>query len=134
MTKEVVDGSFHAFLCPKCGAECLKEKGQGYGRPFSHLKTCFGGSLEALYHKASKLALTGRQADVIPLMRAAGATEKDKAATQWINLIVEKSLPISCTRDPTFRKFSKYSEYPMTEQLLKPVLFKLKQLVELYVR
>ena len=102
-TKEVVNGSFHAYLCPKCGAESLKEKGQGYGRPFSHMKSCYGSTLLPLYQKASKMALMGHPPqEIINLMRAAGATTKERAIADWISLIVDKSLPLNYVEDPCF--------------------------------
>ena len=55
-------------------------------------------------------------------MKAAGATSKDQALVDWIDVIVGKCLPLSCVED------QKCADALISARTLKATLFKLEKI------
>ena len=88
------------YACPKKGncinsnGEIAFQKGKGFTNPCNHLKSCLAhGSLEEL-HKTYSINVEREQSEISNFFNPiVNLTIKEKEMIQWVQLIVDESLP-----------------------------------------
>ena len=107
--------------------EIFFQKGKGWTNPCSHLKTCLChgkmSELHAMYMLRKQHELSDFFTPIVNI------SNTEKAMYDWIELIVEESLPISVIRKKSYRRFKK-DETNFSQEKLKETLCKLVELVE----
>jgi hypothetical protein len=98
---KVLTKQFMKYACPKdcCKLVSTNEPKSGYSNPYAHLSSCYGPEkLLELYEEAI-LHQTKQGGIIDPHIKAASASEYDKAIYGYMCFIVMKSLPISYIED-----------------------------------
>ena len=123
---------FHGYRCPKCGVVKYKEITAGPTNPYKHLRSCYGDAqiLEELYHGAVRQRDTGKDHSTVKSwLKSRQTSPRQQAIISWLQVVIEKSLPISLVEDPTMRSFCKH-DVPISAKYIKDVIFQLVPLVE----
>ena len=132
----VQEKKYFVFECPKKDQYIKKngdisfQKGKGWTNPCSHLKTCLcHGKMLELYD-IYKENMDRKQHDLsdffTPIVKM---YTTEQAMYDWIELILEESLPMSITKKKTLREFKKDANN-VSQEKLKETLYNLVELVE----
>lgn len=127
----------YRFLNPGCDTTVPFIDKTGFGNPYVHLKACYGKGedqseqdkkLKTLYEKARKeTAEAGRTS--LSHFATQSSSEYDKAMFSYINVIVNKNLPIHFVQDPVIRQIHKFDVH-ICRYTLNRVIIELVKLVE----
>jgi hypothetical protein len=110
----------------------LWQKGSGYSNLFKHILACvFKGDLEEM--RKAYWIMVDQQSGKLPrhgFKVGLTFTNRDIALYEWMNIIVDKNLPISAIEDYDMRAFSRFPDVRLSSETLKATMFKMVEMIE----
>ena len=122
---------YYRFTCRRCGVVKWKDVTAGPTNAYNHLVGCYGSTeaVEEVYLECRKRMMLGQGQSIDSYLKASKATPREDAVYDWINVIVEKSMPLAYVEDDTMRSFSRHT-VRLSKKYIKDVIYKLVELVE----
>ena len=130
---------FKVFKCPKAelcknhtshGGEIRVPKNHGCTNGHNHLKACLCNGDEEELLKCYFKNLEAKNNNISSFFKPSLPTShKEKEAIDWINLVIDKGLPIGVVEDELHRKF-RGSNYNFSQKTLRNVIFNMTTQVE----
>ena len=119
------------YICIKCGTVKWKETTAGPTNAYNHLVGCYGthAMLQKMYNEATQRMALGQGSSIASFLKSSSSTPKEDAVFSWIDIIVDKSWPLSYVEDDSVRAFSTHN-FRLSAKYIKEVLYKLVELVE----
>ena len=124
------------YTCPsnKCKNELNQVrflKGSGYTNPYNHLKTCLcNGNVDALIDLYNT-NFVRKEKCLNPFFRPVlSVTDKEQCLLDWIELVIDETLPASVIKKESFRAFKGEPNVNITQETFKEVLYTMTEIIE----